>query len=96
MSTTVESNSSTGYQAFDKLNHANYHSWAPHAKAKLMESGVWHFCTGEELPLPKPELPTAPKEGDTSDTYQKQLREYHDDIWHYNNTYVKMTMQLEP
>ena len=49
-----------------------------------MELGVWHFCTGKELPLPKPELPTAPKEGATSDTYQKQLREYHDDIWHYN------------
>ena len=84
MSTTVESNSSTDYQAFDKLNHANYHCWAPRAKVKLMELGVWRFCTGEELPLPKPELPTAPKEGATSDTYQKQLREYCDDIWHYN------------
>ena len=49
-----------------------------------MELGVWCFCTGEGLPLPKPELPTAPKEGATSDTYQKQLREHHDDIWHYN------------
>ena len=49
-----------------------------------MELSVWHFCTGEELPLPKPELPTAPKEGATSDTYQKQLREYCDDVRHYN------------
>ena len=48
-----------------------------------MELGVWHFCTGEELPLPKPEPPTAPKEG-TSDNYQKQLREYRDDVRYYN------------
>ena len=84
MSTTVESNSSMDYRAFDKLNHANYHSWAPCAKAKLMELSVWRFCTGKELPLLKPELPTAPKEGATSDMYQKQLREYHDDVWHYS------------
>ena len=49
-----------------------------------MELGVWCFCTGKELPLPKPEPPTAPKEGTTSDTYQKQLKEYHDDVQHYN------------
>ena len=36
------------------------------------------------LPLPKPELPTTPKEGTTSDTYQNQLREYCDDVQHYN------------
>ena len=75
----MELKPSTDHQALDKLNHANYHSFAPHAKAKLMEP----FCTGEELPLPKPEPLATPKEG-TGDTYQKQLREYCDDVQYYN------------
>ena len=79
----TESNPLTDYRTFDKLNHANYHSWAPRAKAKLMELGVWRFCTGEELALPKPVLPTVPKEG-TNELYQKQLKEYQEDVRYYN------------
>jgi hypothetical protein len=46
---------------FEKLTHGNYHAWAPRTKARLMELGVWCFCTGDEIiplkltaPIPAP------------------------------------------
>ena len=57
-----------------------YHQPSVKPSLTLRPFGVLGYVAGHSLT----ELPTAPKEGATSDTYQKQLREYCDDIRHYN------------
>lgn len=68
------------YRSIEKLTHGNYHTWAPRVTAELMKLGVWRFCTGEEIMLPKP---TQPPSGTTPEAIQLN-REYKEDVRYYN------------
>ena len=77
---TVHTDNST----IEKLTHGNYHTWAPRATARLMELGVWHFCTNEEV---IPQQPSAPEITRLSATDAAALkREYKEDLRHYNES----------
>ena len=77
---TVHTDNST----IEKLTHGNYHTWAPRATARLMELGVWRFCTNEEV---IPQQPSAPEITRLSATDAAALkREYKEDLRHYNES----------
>src|SRR5882762_3053530 len=78
-----DSASHTESRPIEKLTHGNYHTWAPRATARLMELGVWRFCTDEEVVPPKPTQPVRTP-GATQTKIASQNREYKEDQRHYS------------
>jgi hypothetical protein len=76
--------SHTDSRPIEKLTHGNYHTWAPRATARLMELGVWRFCTAEEVIPPKPTPPVTTNASTTEITALN--REYKDNVRNYNES----------
>jgi hypothetical protein len=69
---------------FEKLTHGNYHAWAPHTKARLMELGISHFWIGDKIiPLKLTASVPAPNVLRTDITTLN--REYKDDVCLYTD-----------